>query len=101
MMAVAVAVGGRNNSGGIRGYGGGHGYGGGRNQRKSPPPMGPTNEIGIPVSTTGSDQKRRAVTRVVEHMSLDGVDGNGLDDHKDIDHTQYAGGNGSNEYDDL
>ena len=97
-----VVVGGRNNSGGIRGYGGGHGYGGGRNQRKSPPPpLGPTDEIGIPVSTTGSDQKRRAITRVVEHMSLDGVDGNGLDNHKDIDHTQYAGGNGSNEYDNL
>ena len=92
---MAAAVGGRNNGGGILLPGGGGGYGGGRNQRKAPPPKGPTNEIGIPVSTTGSDQKRRAVTRVVKHMSLDGGDGDGLDDDEDS-----HGGIG-NEYDDL
>ena len=98
---MAAAVGGRNNVGGILAHSGGGGYGGGC-QQKSPPPMGPTNEIGITVSTAGSDQKRRAVTSVVEHMSLDGGDGDGLDNDEDsVYHTQYVGGNGSNEYDDL
>jgi hypothetical protein len=91
---VAAAVGGRNNGGGIRSYGGGRGNGGGRNQQRKPPPrMGQTNKIGIPVAMTASDQKRRAVTTVIEHMSLDG-----LDDHKDIYPTQYAVEDGSNEF---
>ena len=100
---MAAAMGGRNNGGGIRSYGCGRGNGGGRNQERKPPPhMGQTNEIGIPVATTGSDQKRRAVTTVIEHMSLDVEDGDGLlDDHEDINPTQYAVEDGSDEYDDL
>jgi hypothetical protein len=99
---MAAAVGGRNNSGVIRSYGGGRGNGGGRNQRKPPPQMGQTNKIGIPVATTASDQKRRAVKTVIEHMSLDVEDGDGLlDDHEDINPTQYAVEDGSDEYDDL
>ena len=95
---MAAAVGGRNNGGGIRSYDGGSGNGGGRNQQRKPPPrMGQTNEIGIPVATTASDLKRRAVTTVVEHMSLDVEDG--LDDHEDIYPTQYE--DGSDEFDDL
>jgi hypothetical protein len=64
--------------------------------------MGPTNKIGIPVSTTGSDQKKSVVTSVVKHMSLDGGDGDGLDDDKDtVNETQYVRGNVRNDYDDL
>jgi hypothetical protein len=100
---MAAAVGGRNNGGGLR-NGGGRGNGGGRNQqRKPPPPMGQTNEIGIPVATTGSDHKRRAVTTVIEPMSLDvdEEDGDGRDDHEDIYPTQYAIEDGSDEFGDL
>jgi hypothetical protein len=98
---MAAAVGGRNNGGGLP-NGGGRGNGGGRNQqRKPPPPMGQTNEIGIPVATTGSDHKRRAVTTVIEPMSLDvDEDGDGRDNHEDIYPTQYALEDGSDEFDD-
>ena len=99
---MAAALGGRNNGGGICRYGGGRGNGGGRNQEQKPPPhMGQTNEIGIPVATTGSDQKRHAVTTVIEHISLDVEDGDGLDNHEDINPTQNAVEDGGNEYDDL
>jgi hypothetical protein len=98
---MAAAVGGRNNGGGLP-NGGGRGNGGGRNQQqKPPPPMGQTNEIGIPVATTGSDHKRRAVTTVIEPMSLDvDEDGDGRDNHEDIYPTQYALEDGSDEFDD-
>jgi hypothetical protein len=98
---MAAAMGGRNNNGGgNRSYGGGRNNGSGHNQQRKPPPhMGQTNEIGIPVATTASDLKRRAVTTVVEHMSLDVEDG--LDDHEDIYPTQYAVEDGSDEFDDL
>jgi hypothetical protein len=53
--------------------------------------MGQTNEIGIPVATTGSDHKRRAVTTVIERMALDDEeDWDGRDDHEDINPTKYA-----------
>ena len=71
--------------------------GGGRNQRKSPPPSGPTNKIGFPVETGAG--KRRAVA--VEQMSVSVEDGDGLDEYKDINQTQYAGGKGSDEFDGL
>jgi hypothetical protein len=90
-MAAAVGRGRNNHGSGLR-NGGGRGNGGGRNQqRKPPPPMGQTNEIGIPVATTGSDHKRRAVTTVIERMALDDEeDWDGRDDHEDINPTKYA-----------
>ena len=105
--SLAAAVGGRNNGGDrIRSYGGGCGSGSGRNQERKPPPhMGQFNEIGIPVSTTGADQKRRAVTTIIEHMNLDGKDDgrDGSEEHEDIYHTQYGVEDGSeeDEFDDL
>ena len=107
--SLAAAVGGRNNGGGrIRSDGGGRGNGGGRNQERKPPPhmLGQFDEIGIPVSTTGADQKRRAVTTIIEHMNLDGKDdGDGSEEHEDINHTQYGVEDGSDdegdEFDDL
>ena len=98
---AAAAAGGHNGGGGIRssrGGGGGSGGGGGRNQRKAPPPMGPTNEIGVPVKT--SPGKRRAVTVVVDHMSVDGRDTGG-DEVDDIDHTLYYDGRNDDDYADL
>jgi len=84
--SLAAAVGGRNNGGGcIRSDGGGRGNGGGRNQEWKPPPhmLGQFNEIGISVSTTGADQKRCAVTTIIEHMNLDVKDyGNGSEEHE-------------------
>ena len=99
---MAAAVGGRNGGGGIHSSGGGRGNGRGSNQRKFPPPLVPaTNEIGFPVETGAG--KRRAVT--VEQMLVENVDEDGSDTFEDINHTQYAGGQGKggdgNDYDDL
>jgi len=106
--SLAAAVGGRNNGGGRIRSGGGRGNGGGHNQERNPPPhMGQFNEIGIPVAMTGSDQKRRAVTTIIEHMNLDVEDdgGGGQDDYDDINPTQYGVEDGSDdegdEFDDL
>ena len=107
--SLAAAVGGRKNGGGrIRSDGGGRGNGGGRNQERKPPPhmLGQFDEIGIPVSTTGADQKRRAVTTIIKHMNLDGKDdGDGSEEHEDINHTQYGLEDGTDdegdEFDDL
>jgi hypothetical protein len=92
--AATMAAAARGHNGGGAGIcssrgGGGSGRGNGCDQRKAPPPMGPTNEIGIPVAT--SPGKRRAVTVVVDHMSVDGRDG-GVDEVDDIDHTLYYDG---------
>jgi len=108
--SLAAAVGGRNNGGGRIRSGGGCGNGGCRNQERKPPPhmLGQFDEIGIPVSTTGADQKRCAVTTIIEHMNLDVKDdGDGAqdDNYEDINHTQYGLEDGSNdegdEFDDL
>ena len=106
--SLAAAVGGRNNGGGRIRSGGGCGNGGCRNQERKPPPhmLGQFDEIGIPVSTTGADQKRCAVTTIIEHMNLDGKDdGDGSEEHEDINHTQYGVEDGSDdegdEFDDL
>ncbi len=103
---MAAALGGRNNGGGICRYGGGRGNGGGRNQEQKPPPhMGQFNEIGIPVATAGSNQKRRVVTTIIEHMNLDVKDNGdgGQDNYVDINPTQYGVEDGSDEdeFDDL
>ena len=97
---MAAAVGGHNGSGGIRSSGGGRSNGGGRNQQKSPPPLGPTNEIGFPVETGAGN--RRAVT--VEQMSVENADEDGSDTFEGINQTQYAGqgkGSDGDDYDNL
>ena len=61
------------------------------------------DEIGIPVATTGSNNKRRAVSTVIEHMNLDGKDDGdgGQDNYEGINPTQYGVEDGSDDDPDL